>query len=407
MHVLFVHKNFPAQFGHIAARLISERGHRCSFLSETPEAVTAGIRKLHYKAKGGATEATHYYSRTFENGIWNAEAVRQAAVALDGDPPDLIVGHSGFGTTLFLRDRFKNAGLINYFEYYYRPDNSDLDFRADFPVAERDRLRSRARNAMILLDLEHCDAGYAPTPFQRSVLPSEFRDKVRVLHDGIPTDVWFRHDGLERRVGEHRFGPGTKLITYVSRGFESMRGFDIFMRAAKKICDRDPDVLFAVVGEDRIAYGGDEKHIDGKSFKAHVLAQDDYDLDRILFLGRLRPKTLAKLLSLSDLHVYLTVPFVLSWSLMDAMACGCAILASDTAPVRDVIAHGSNGLLVDFFDVDGLAGSALDLLSDPQLRRRLGAKAAATIAESYSSDIMFPQIADFYEEVAAGLGGKS
>ena len=408
MHVLFVHKNFPAQFGHIAARLIAERGHRCTFLSETTPGVVQGIRKVQYSVRGGATAATNYHSRSFENAVCHSEAVHEAArrLSLDGDAPDLIVGHSGFGSTLFLDELFPEVPLINYFEYFYRTTGSDLDFRPDFPTSELDRLRARARNATILLDLDACDAGLSPTRYQQELLPLEYRHKVRILHDGVPTEVWrpirWEQPSQPRRVGSVELEAGTRLVTYVSRGFESMRGFDIFIKMAKRICEQRSDVVFAVVGEDRVAYGGDQKRIGQRSFKDWVLEREDVDLSRFHFLGRIPPRDLASLFAISDLHVYLTVPFVLSWSMLDAMACGCTVLASDTAPVREVIRHGDNGYLADFFDVDGLAEQALAVLDDPSAHRRVAERAVETIHTRYSSQVLFPKIADFYERVAAG-----
>jgi glycosyltransferase involved in cell wall biosynthesis len=401
MHVLFVHKNFPAQFGHLAARLIRDRGHRCTFVSETPSGTVAGIRKIQYRVGGGATRQTHYASRTFENAIWHAAAVYETVKPLREElRPDLVVGHSGFGSTLFLHQLFPDTPVINYFEYYYHPRGSDIDFRADRPVLEEDLLRSRARNAMILLDLEYCQAGYTATEFQKSRFPNAYQPKIRVLHDGVPTDVWYRQEVLDRTVGKRQFDPDTRIVTYVSRGLESMRGFDIFMQMAKRVYQAYPRVVFIVVGADRVAYGGDLKHVQAKSFKEHVLRQDEYDLERFVFLGQVKPTQLARILSLSDLHVYLTVPFVLSWSLLDAMACACTVLASDTAPVREVIHHNENGLLCDFFDVDGLAARAVQVLKDPHTYRSLGQAAAETVRQRYSLDVIFPQMAAFYEEVA-------
>src|SRR5262249_34383619 len=199
-----------------------------------------------------------------------------------------------------------------------------------------------------------------------------YRPKLRVIHDGIDTDFWRRHPPDQRALGPHTFGPDARIVTYVSRGFESMRGFDIFMRAAKKIYTADPRVVFLIVGSDRVAYGGDLKFIADKSFKDFILRQDDFDLQHLLFLGQLKPPDLVQVLSMSDLHIYLTVPFVLSWSLLDALACGCTVLASDTAPVREFIQHGQNGLLQNFFDVDGFAATALHVLRDPEAYRHLG-----------------------------------
>jgi glycosyltransferase involved in cell wall biosynthesis len=255
---------------------------------------------------------------------------------------------------------------------------------------------------MILLDLDYCQAGYTPTHFQHSLFPDSYRAKIRVLHDGIDTDFWQPYEVPDRAIGGFRPAPETRVVTYVSRGLESMRGFDIFMRVAKRICERRRDVIFLVVGEDRVAYGGDLERTGGRSFKEHVLAQDDYDPERIRFTGRVAPDVLARILSISDLHIYLTVPFVLSWSLLDAMACGCTVLGSDTEPVRELIQQGQNGLLGDFFDVDELTELALEVLAEPRkYRAHLGAAARRTIEDGYSVRVTMPRMAAFYEEVAA------
>lgn len=403
MNVLFVHKNFPAQFGHVAAYLVKNKGYRCTFVSQTEPGAVAGIQKIEYRVGGGATKSTHYCSRTFENQVWHAAGIYEALKPMSSaSRPDLIVGHSGLGPTMFLQELFPSSPVINYFEYFYRSHGSDMDFRRGWHVSQLDRVRSRARNASILLDLEYCQAGYTPTRFQHGLLPEAYRPKVRTIHDGVPTDVWRRQAMPDRAVGKYRFAPGTRIVTYVSRGLESMRGFDIFMQAAKRIYEGYPNVVFLVVGSDRIHYGGDLKHVPGTSFKEHVLKQDHYDLDRILFLGRVKPQVLSRILNLSDLHIYLTAPFVLSWSLLDAMACECVVLASDTEPVREVIRHENNGLLCDFFDVDGLVRMAVDVLNDPGAYRELGHAATRTIQEHYSLEVIMPKMTAFYEEIATG-----
>ena len=204
-----------------------------------------------------------------------------------------------------------------------------------------------------------------------------------------------------RKVGSWRIPQDKRVVTYVSRGLESMRGFDIFMKTAKRLCDERNDVLIVVVGEDRVAYGGDLRFTGGKTFKQWLLAQDDYDLSRILFVGRLPAPELAALLSISDLHVYLTVPFVLSWSLMNALACGALVLASDTDPVREMVSDQENGLLVDFFDVDRMVELAHDVLNDPARYQPMRAQARHFILENYTVDRCLPQMLDLYAEVAA------
>lgn len=398
MHILFVHNNFPAQFGQIAYRLANRPGYRCSYVSMLPAGKTHGVERLQYTLKGGATEQNHYCSRSFENLIWHSHAIYETLAARTDIQPDLIVAHSGFLSTVFLRELYK-CPIINYFEFYYHTIDSDMDFRTDRRATPLQCLRARARNASLLLDLDNCDMGYSATHWQRSQLPVVYQPKVRVLFDGIDTDFWQPRSGLPRRIGERVVPDDVRIVTYVSRGFESMRGFDIFMKAAKKLCELRNDVVFAVVGDTKVFYGGDEDYTGGKSFKDWVLDQDEYDLSRILFLGRLSPQDLAQLLAISDLHIYLTVPFVLSWSVLNALASGTTILASDTAPVREVIKDGKTGLLTDFFDVDALTVRAMNVLDAPREYKYLGVAGRHLVEEQYSMQVCLPQHIRLYDEV--------
>lgn len=399
MHVMFVHQNFPAQFGHIARHLIKGHGWRCTFLTTKGAGVSDGIQRIHYDPHGGATAKTHYFARTFENAVAHSHGVYEACRTHPSLKPDLIVGHSGFGSTLFLRELY-GCPIINYFEYFYRPHGSDLDFRPEYTPKELDILRSYCRNAMILLDLENCDAGYSPTPWQRSLFPDGLRDKIEVIFDGVDTETWRRHEGTPRTIAGREIPASTRIVTYVSRGFESMRGFDIFMKVAKRIYTEFPDVLFVLVGDkDRVAYGGDLKYIEEKTYCEHVLKQDHYDRSKFLFTGNLPPAELARVFSLSDLHIYLTVPFVLSWSLFDALACGATVLASDTPPVRDLIEPESNGLLAGFFDVDGLAAQGIRVLRDPAGHRHLGEAGMRLIQDRFTLEKCLPKMLNLYRRV--------
>ena len=403
MHVLFVHRNFPAQFGHLAARLSAEYGWRCTFVSEKPPAETDGVTNIQYRPRGGATQSTHYASRTFENGVWHAAGVYEAlqpASALVR--PDVIVGHSGFGSTLFLHRLFKGVPVVNYLEWFYKDEGTDIDFRPDYPPPEADRLRAPARNAMILLDLEYCAAGYTPTRWQHSQLPAVYADKVQILHDGVDTGFWRRRPPAGRVLGDLRLGPQTRLVTYVSRGLEPLRGFDVFLRAAKLICDEYEDVRVVIVGDERIAYGAPFTDPEGgnRSFRDWVTAQVRPDPQRVLFAGAVPPETLAQLLGMSDVHVYLTAPFVLSWSLLDAMACECVVVGSDTAPVREVIRDGENGFLRDFFDAEGIAECALAALRDQESVEPVRRAARQTVLDSYSLDRTLPAFRDLLQGVA-------
>ena len=306
---------------------------------------------------------------------------------------------------------YPDVPVINMFEYYYRPHDpdSDMDFRKDlaWPVEPIKYLRSRCRNAMILLDLQNCDAAYIPTQFQQSRFPDEYLSKLQVIFDGVDRSVYHGHEESLRPVPGSRgarniagvvIPDNVRIVTYVSRGFESMRGFDIFMKSAKLIAERYPDVIFIVVGTDRIAYGGDEAHVaPHKTFKDWVLAQDDYDLSKFIFTGRMNPVELGKLLASTDLHIYLTVPFVLSWSMMDAMSCGAVVLGSSTPPVKEMIRDGENGFLADFFDPESFADKAIPVLKDPAAHRPLGRAAEQMIVERYSLESVLPQMLDLYQ----------
>lgn len=413
MHVLYVHQNFPAQFGHIAHHLVQKLGWRCSYLSETPAGNVGGIEKIQYKLQGGATKQNHFCSRTFENTVWHCDGVYQALKRRPDFRPDLIVGHSGFGSTLFLRELYPDVPVINFFEYYYVPHDpeGDMDFRRDLGWAtpEAKYLRSYCRNAMILLDLQNCQVGYTPTRFQFSKFPRNYHDKLRVIFDGVDRGVYHGFNE-ELRPPVAQRGDRTvcgvtvpadhRIISYCSRGFESMRGFDIFFRAAKFITQRYPKVKIIIVGTDRIAYGGDESYLNGyKSFKDWVIAREQpVDMSNIHFVGRQDPRELARLMAMSDLHIYLTVPFVLSWSMMDALSCGAVVLGSNTPPVREMIRDGENGLLADFFSPEDFADKAVRVLENPDEYRPLGRSAERMIAEQYSLEAVLPQMLSLYEE---------
>ena len=263
--------------------------------------------------------------------------------------------------------------IINYFEFYYHPHQSDMDFRPEFPPSELDFLRARSRNAMLLLDLENCRRGYSPTHFQQQLFPEVYRPKIDVIFDGIETDIFRRQDGCPRRVGDRvdpRVDADRDLRQPRLRGDARVRHLHEGRQADLPAVSRTSSSWsWAATGSATAATRSTSEH---KTFREHVLAQADYDLSKFIFTGLLPVSKLVDLLSLSDLHLYFTVPFVLSWSMMDALACGCTVLASDTAPVREMIEDGRNGLLCGFFDVEGFAAKAVEVLRDPGAFRHLG-----------------------------------
>ena len=415
MHVLYVHQNFPAQFGHVGERLARRPGWKCTFVSRTADGQREGIERIPYRLRGAATAQNHFCSRTFENAVWHCDGVYEALKARPDVRPDLIVAHSAFGSSLFLRELYPDVPVINFFEYFYRPHgpDTDMEFRADlgWPVPEEKFLRSHCRNAMILLDLNNCQLGYTPTQFQLSGFPKEFGPKLRVIFDGVDRGLYHGHGeqlrppigsrGM-RKIAGVSVPDSTRIVTYVSRGFESMRGFDVFIRAAKRIAERFPDVVFFVVGSDKVEYGGDLAYTGGKTFKEWVLSREMFDLSKFVFTGRLEREHLGRLLAATDLHMYLTVPFVLSWSMVDAMSCGAVVLGSATPPVMEMIRDGENGLLADFFDAEGMAEKAVRVLRDPASHRALGRAAERVIEERYSLDAVLPHHLRLYEDVVAG-----
>jgi glycosyltransferase involved in cell wall biosynthesis len=354
-----------------------------------------GIRVLEYGPLEGETPG-------FDSLVARGHTVYQLLQAHPEIRPDLVVGSSIYASSTFLPDLY-DCPVINYFDYYYRRTDSYVDFRPEFPPDELDVVRARAHNALVLLDLHACAAGYSPTQWQRDLFPVEYRSKIATIFDGVDREFWYRRK-VPRRIGDRTIPADTRIVTYVARGLEAMRGFDIFMRMAKRIAAVRSNVLFVVVGSEHFYHGQDMKYIRARSFVEHVLQQDRYDMSRFIFAGRISSTQLVEVLSLSDLHVYLTAPFVLSWSLFDAMACGCTVLASDTAPVREVIRHEQTGLLAGFFDVDGLTREALRVLDDPDQFRHQGQAAVELIDAKYSLARTVPEMVALYQRVLHEAG---
>jgi glycosyltransferase involved in cell wall biosynthesis len=397
MHVLFIHDNFPAQFRHVAPWLAREAGWKCTFLSQHGRGSLPGVEHVRFKPRSGARLTNHYCTRTFENQVGNAHAVFDALKGRSDIRPDLVVAHSGFGSSIFLPLLY-DAPIINLLEYYYQPIGQSLGYRPEQPVSELDLMRAYSRNAMHLLDLVQCTRAWTPTEYQRDLYPPEFRSKIEVIFDGIPIERFHRQTVPGRRIpGAGEIPADHRIVTYVTRGFELIRGFDIFMKVAKRVYERYPSVTFLVAGRDTLHYGSEKEFITAPTFREHVLSQDRYDLPRFRFV----PDNSPDLLSVGDAHIYLTEPFIASWSMVEAMACGAVVVASDQACVREYITHRVNGLLCPFFDVEAIADQVVRVLEDPAAHRHLGDAAAETVRAKYSSEIAYPRLRAFFENVAA------
>ena len=407
MHVMFIHPNFPAQFGRIAQHLATNLGWPVTYVTS----VDTTDRKLpfnqiNYKVREGPQPRVFYNVGSLQELFDHMTVIYNGLRGIPELRPDLVVGHMSYGTMLYLRNLYR-CPFVGYFEMLPAPFwSEEFGRRKEFPPPEELRLAGATYHTLTYLHLHAVDVAYTPTKYQLSLAPPEMRHKIRVIPDGVDTEV-FRRRQVRRPTAfrGHTIGPNTRVVTYVSRGLESARGFDIFMKVAKRIYQEIDDVVFLIAGEERTNYGHELYHIGGQTFKQWVLAQDQYDLDKFRFLGRIPPDDLITLYSLCDLHIYLTVPFVLSWSLMQAMAAECVILGSATEPVEEVIEPEVHGLLAGFDDVDGLAKQALRVLRDPGQFRPLGAAARARILEHYELEHCAAQLVELFESLAQKPSG--
>lgn len=396
MNILFVHQNFPGQFKHLAPAL-ARQGHRVLAMTmrQTEPGVWRGVRILPYHAQRGSTPGVHPWVQDFESKTLRGEACFRAALALqrEGFEPDVIVAHPGWGESLFLKQVWPRARLGIYCEFFYQAQGADAGFDPEFASRDPagDACRLRLKNLNNLLHFELAEAGLSPTQWQASTFPEHFRRRITVVHDGIDTEAIAPRPGGHLMLnGSVRLERGDEIITFVNRQLEPYRGYHVFMRALPEILRRRPNARVMIVGGDGVSYGAapDRARYGARSWK-RIFAEEvrplisDADWARVHFLGNLPYQQFVPLLQLSAVHVYLTYPFVLSWSLLEAMSVGCAIVASDTAPLREAIVHGETGRLVDFFDVPGLAQQVCELLDDLPERERLGRQARVFAREHY------------------------
>jgi glycosyltransferase involved in cell wall biosynthesis len=407
MHVLFLHQSFPGQFGRLALYLKRHHGWQCSFLVEgpgnCPSPTTEELAELPLHRVRRMERRVVPWNETHATTLEQALAYFEALRALPDLRPDLVVSHQTLAPTLFVRDLVR-CPIIHYCEYYYAKSGGDISYRIDLPPAPPAAFYPRCINAPILSELTVCDAGYAPTRWQKSCFPERFWPKIEVHFDGVDTEL-YRPGPAGRAeaaalLGGYSVPEGTRVVTFVARGLESMRGFDLFMRVAREVYRRRADVLFVVIGGEMSYYGWDRLRTGRDSFKEWVLSQGDYDLSRFVFLGQIEPAHLARILGLSDLHVYLSVPFVPSWSLFNALSCARVVLASDVTPVLEVIEPGVNGLAENLFDVEALTAAALRVLADPAEYRPLGLAGRRLIEERYGQEVCHPALKEYFERVS-------
>lgn len=398
MNILFLHRNFPAQFRHISAALASDPNNKVVFITNNETLQLPNIHKVFYKPKREVPKNCHRYLRFYEESIIHAQATAEAALALkeQGFKPDVIYGHT-WGQTMFMKDIFPDVPLLCYFEWFYNAQGGDMGF--DGKVLNIDELaKLRTKNSHLLVDLYTCDAGMCPTKFQMSQFPEEFRHKIKVLHDGVDTDFCVPNQDAKFLIKDKNIELTAKdeVITYATRGMEEYRGFPQFMRAAEKLLKKRPNLQIVIGGEDRVCYG---PQLLGTTYKEMMLKQLDLDLSRVHFVGGLPFNEYINLLQITSAHVYLTYPFVLSWSLLDAMSCACPIVASNTTPVLEFMQDNHNGVLFDFFNIDEQVEKIEYALDNKDKMQGLRYNARKTIVDNYALKDLLPQHIEFIKEL--------
>lgn len=374
MRVLFIHQNFPGQFKLLPAYLAQQPGFDVMGLGDAAnlsrQEAKLSFPVFGYRARPRKKSDVHHYLGSFETAIRRGQDVVRACqqIRAKGFVPDLIIGHPAWGELLFIKDVFPEARLIAYFEFFYQAVGADVGFDPEFPSTADDRFKLRIRNSTQLHALAECDAGISPTAWQRSTYPAREQPRIRVIHEGIDLAAVRPDLAAAFRLADGRtLTRNDKVITYVSRQLEPYRGFHVFMRALPELQRRISDAQFVIVGGDGVSYGS-RPAPPHASFREKLLAEVGSRIDPAgtHFVGRLPYADYLRLMQVSHLHIYLSYPFVLSWSMLEAMACGAPILGSATPPVQEVIRDGENGYLFDFFDRDQLVERAVAIMEQDE-----------------------------------------
>ena len=391
MKFLFSHRNFPGQFRHIIQELAKDKNNEIVFITGTKNDVNFyGVKKYEYKLKRAVPNNCHKYLRGYEESVIHGQAAAEVAIALkaQGFKPDIIYAHP-WGNSMFFKDIFPNTPILLFCEWYYNARNSDIDFVNK--NLNEDKLASiRCKNAQFLIELEACDKGICPTNWQKKQFPKIFHNKIEVLHDGIDTDYFVPNENavLEIPNTNIKLSKKDKVVTYATRGMEPYRGFPQFMYMIEKLLKKRDDIKIVIGGQDRVCYGAAPK---SGSYKELLLKKLDLDLSRVHFVGGLPYGEYKKLLQISSAHIYLTYPFVLSWSMLEAMSAGCIVIGSKTPPVEEVIEDNRNGLLVDFFNIDELLNQVGYVLDNQDKLEIVRKNARETIIKKYDLKMLLPR----------------
>ena len=393
--ILFIHQNFPGQFGHAAFALAQARHEVVALGINTRD--IEGVRCIRYKVQPPAQPAQGA-AQDFEVKIVRGQACALAMAELkrQGFVPDVIVAHPGWGEALFCRDVFPAARLLVFAEFYYGAEGSDFLFDPEFSADSlAARMRLRLKNSVHLHALEAADGGYSPTRWQHSQIPASFRARFDVIFDGIDTQAVRPEPGamVQLQRAGLKLVAGDEVITFVNRNLEPYRGFHVFMRALPDMLRQRPNARVLIIGSDDVSYGS--KPAQGGTWRQVMLAEVGATLpmERVHFLGRVPYADYLRILQISACHVYLTYPFVLSWSCLEAMSAGCLVVGSRTAPVEEVITQGENGWLVDFFDHQALAAQVVEVLATRETLGAVRQRARQMVVERYDLQaVCLPQV---------------
>lgn len=396
MNILFLHKTFPGQFKHIVSELAKDSENTIYFITQDDSVQIAGVNKITYKPKRSVSTNCNPYLPPYEEAVIQNQAGAKAALKLknQGFKPDIIIGHS-IGATMFMKDVFPDTPLLGYFEWYYNSEGADLGFDGN-PVSEDEKAKLRCKNSDILVDLYSSDAGICPTNWQKSQFPKEFQPKIKVIHDGIDTE-YFKPDSNAEFVTENfKLSAKDEVITYATRGMEPYRGFPIFMMAIEKLLKTCPNLQVVIAGNDEVYYG---QKLTDTTYKEIMLSQLDIDLTRLHFVGTLPLDKYKNLLQISSAHIYLTYPFVLSWSILEAMACGCCVIASNTSPVTEVMQDNNNGLLFDFYNVNQLIEKVEYVLNNQNKTTSIRNNSRQSIVKNYDLKTILPKHIEYIKSL--------
>jgi glycosyltransferase involved in cell wall biosynthesis len=386
MNVLFVHNNFPAQYRYLASEIAADPANRVVAIGAGTAGNVPSVRLVKYSLSAADIAAVHPFARRFDLECRRAEEVLYSLSSLIGSGfvPDVIFAHPGWGESLPLRTIYPDAKIILYCEFFYGAQGRDVGFDPEFPMTGLDgNVALHLKNATTLLGLVESDLGMAPTPWQKSTFPGEFQHKIEVAHEGVDTDEVAPDPNARVALPNGRIlSARDEVVTFVARNLEPLRGFHIFMRALPKILRERPKAQVLIVGGSGTSYGATPPK--GSSWKSMFLdeVRDKLDLSRVHFLGNIPRERYIEMLQISSAHVYLTYPFVLSWSLVEAMSAGCVVIVSDTAPLRDVVS-GERGVMVPFFDVQALSDQVIGALAEPNNFKQMRNNARDHVVKHY------------------------